>query len=71
MNAQVRLLLWPFCTKTCASLENQVDWHQFETEFSPLYCGHIGRHAKPIHLMADLLILKHIRNILDECVVEQ
>ncbi|MGY4384648.1 hypothetical protein ACVWYN_001674 [Pedobacter sp. UYP24] len=32
---------------------------------------HNGRPAKPIRLMVGLLILKHIRNISDESVVEQ
>jgi IS5 family transposase len=52
-------------------LANRVDWQQFETMFSPLYCQDNGRPAKPIRLMVGLLILKHIRNISDESVVEQ
>jgi len=52
-------------------LANRVDWQQFETAFSPLYCQDNGRPAKPIRLMVGLLILKHIRNISDESVVEQ
>lgn len=49
-------------------LANKVDWHQFEDAFLPLYCPDNGRPAKPIRLM---VILKHIRNISDESVVEQ
>lgn len=43
----------------------------FETAFSPLYCHENGRPAKPIRLMVGLLILKHVRNLSDESVVEQ
>jgi IS5 family transposase len=52
-------------------LSNRVDWKLFDKEFSPLYCEDNGRPAKPIRLMVGLLILKHIRNISDESVVEQ
>lgn len=52
-------------------LANRVNWKIFEDEFSPLYCLDNGRPAKPIRLMVGLLILKHIRNISDESVVEQ
>ncbi len=43
----------------------------FEEAFSPLYCPENGRPAKPIRLMVGLLILKHIRDLFDESVVEQ
>ena len=52
-------------------LSNRIDWTLFEDAFSPLYCPDNGRPAKPIRLMVGLLILKHIRNISDESVVEQ
>ena len=52
-------------------LANRVDWQRFEDAFSPLYCADNGRPAKPIRLMVGLLMLKHIRNISDESVVEQ
>ena len=52
-------------------LANKVDWQMFEDSFSPLYCQDNGRPAKPIRLMVGLLILKHLRNISDESVVEQ
>jgi transposase, IS5 family len=42
----------------------------FEDSFSPLYCLDNGCLAKPIRLMIGLLILKHLRNISDESVVE-
>lgn len=52
-------------------LSNKVNWQLFEEEFKSLYCENNGRPAKPIRLMVGLLILKHIRNISDESVVEQ
>lgn len=52
-------------------LANQVNWQQFEEAFKDLYCLDNGRPAKPIRLMASLLMLKHIRNLSDESVVEQ
>ncbi|MEG1371954.1 MAG: IS5 family transposase, partial [Mucinivorans sp.] len=52
-------------------LANKINWDLFEREFAPLYCSHTGRPAKPIRLMVGLLILKHLRNISDESVVEQ
>lgn len=52
-------------------LANQIDWAQFEEAFLPLYSKDNGRPAKPIRLMVGLLMLKHLRNISDESVVEQ
>ena len=52
-------------------LAHTINWQLFETAFRPLYCDDNGRPAKPIRLMTGLLILKHIRNISDESVVEQ
>ena len=51
-------------------LANAVTWNIFEEAFSELYSDE-GRPAKPIRLMVSLLMLKHIRNISDESVVEQ
>ncbi len=51
-------------------LANKIDWKIFEEAFSKLYSEE-GRPAKPIRLMVSLLMLKHIRNISDESVVEQ
>lgn len=51
-------------------LANRIDWQKFEHAFSKLYSEE-GRPAKPIRLMVALLLLKHIRNISDESVVEQ
>lgn len=52
-------------------LANKIDWSLFEREFSKHYKEGFGRPAKPIRLMASLLILKHIRNLSDESVVGQ
>lgn len=52
-------------------LANKIDWSVFEKAFAPLYCKDNGRPAKPIRLMVGLLMLKHIRNVSDESVVEQ
>lgn len=51
-------------------LANKINWGLFEEAFAELYSEE-GRPAKPIRLMVSLLILKHIRNISDESVVEQ
>lgn len=52
-------------------LADKINWKKFEESFSPLYCLDNGRPALPIRLMVGLLILKHLRNISDESVVEQ
>lgn len=52
-------------------LANKIDWNMFEEAFSPLYSQNFGRPAKPIRLMVGLLIIKHLRNISDESVVDQ
>src|SRR6202035_4972395 len=52
-------------------LSRQVNWRQFDEAFKDLYCSDNGRPAKPIRLMVSLLMLKHIRNLSDENVVEQ
>lgn len=53
------------------ALANKLDWSLFEKTFSKLYHGSMGRPAKPIRLMVGLILLKHIRNISDESIVEQ
>ena len=52
-------------------LSHKINWNTFEEAFKPLYSPDNGRPAKPIRLMCGLLILKHLRNISDESVVEQ
>ena len=51
-------------------LANQIHWNIFEETFAKHYSEE-GRPAKQIRLMVSLLMLKHIRNISDESVVEQ
>ena len=53
------------------ALSNLIDWDVFEKAFAPLFAEDNGRPAKPIRLMTGLLILKHLRNVSDETVVEQ
>lgn len=52
-------------------LAGAIDWQLFEDTFRKHYREDFGRPAKPIRLMVALLILKHIRNLSDESVVEQ
>ncbi len=52
-------------------LANSIDWAFFENSFISLYSSHQGSPAKPIRLMVGLLLLKHLRNLSDESVVEQ
>lgn len=52
-------------------LADKIDWNKFDDAFLPLYCQNNGRPGKPIRLMCGLLILKHLRNLSDESVVEQ
>lgn len=48
-----------------------VHWNVFEESFSKHYSLTQGAPAKPIRLMVSLLILKQLRNLSDESVVEQ
>jgi len=52
-------------------LAGQINWSLFEENFRKHYREDFGRPAKAIRLMAGLLMLKHIRNLSDESVVEQ
>lgn len=52
-------------------LANRVDWKKFENAFKKHYSETTGAPAKPIRLLVGLLILKHVRNLSDESVVEQ
>lgn len=51
-------------------LANKINWVLLEESFSKLY-SEKGRPCKPIRLMCGLLILKHLRNVSDESIVEQ
>lgn len=52
-------------------LANNIQWQLFEESFRKHYSETMGAPAKPIRLMVALQILKHVRNLSDESVVEQ
>lgn len=52
-------------------LAKKVRWHVFEESFSKHYSATMGKPSKPIRLMVSLLILKQLRNLSDESLVEQ
>ena len=52
-------------------LANRVDWSFFEDAFKKHYSEKMGAPAKPIRLMVALLILKSVRNLSDENLIEQ
>ena len=52
-------------------LANNIDWDVFEVSFKVHYSSKMGAPSKPIRLMVSLLILKYLRNLSDESVVEQ
>ena len=52
-------------------LSGVIRWRVFEEAFSKHYSPSHGKPAKPIRLMVSLLILKQLRNLSDESVVEQ
>lgn len=52
-------------------LANKINWQQFEDAFAKHYSKKMGAPAKPIRLMVSLLILKQVRNLSDESMVEQ
>ena len=52
-------------------LSNKVNWQLFDAEFAKHYSLKMGAPSKPIRLMVSLLILKHVRNLSDESLVEQ
>lgn len=51
-------------------LAEKIPWDDLENEFSKHY-SHTGRAAHPVRLMVGLLILKQLRNLSDEAVVER
>lgn len=51
-------------------LAKAIPWDVLEKEFAKLY-SHTGRKAHPVRLMVGLLILKQLRNLSDESVVER
>lgn len=76
-NAQQLSFLQPGLSEQLSSkhslyiLADKINWRLFEDAFKKHYREDFGRPAKPIRLMVALLILKHIRNLSDESVVEQ
>jgi IS5 family transposase len=52
-------------------LANEINWCVFEEQFKKHYSEKMGKPAKPIRLMVSLLILKHLRNLSDENLVDQ
>ncbi len=52
-------------------LAHALDWNVFENAFKEHYSEKMGAPAKPIRLMVSLLILKYVRNLSDENLVEQ
>ena len=52
-------------------LANHIRWQVFEDAFSKHYSATQGKPAKSIRLMVSLLILKQLRNLSDESIVEQ
>lgn len=52
-------------------LSNKINWTLFEDNFRKHYSEKMGKPAKPIRLMVSLLILKYLRNLSDENLVDQ
>ncbi len=52
-------------------LANKINWEIFEERFRGVYSPDNGCPYVPIRRMVGLLIIKHLRNISDESVVEQ
>jgi IS5 family transposase len=52
-------------------LANRVDWQKFQDAFRKHYSETNGAPGKPIRLMVGLIILKHVRDLSDESVVQQ
>jgi IS5 family transposase len=52
-------------------LAHKINWRVFEDAFKVHYSDKTGKPSKPIRLMVALLILKYVRNLSDENLVEQ
>jgi len=52
-------------------LSHKIDWSVFENAFKVYYSETMGKPSKPIRLMVALLILKYVRNLSDENLIEQ
>lgn len=51
-------------------LAHKINWDLFDQSFKKHYSEKMGKPAKPIRLMVSLLILKYVRNLSDENLVE-
>jgi transposase, IS5 family len=51
-------------------LANKINWTFFDDAFKNHYSEKMGKPAKPIRLMVSLMILKHVRNLSDENLVD-
>jgi IS5 family transposase len=51
-------------------LAGKIDWERLSEELKPHY-SKIGRHGKPVRLMAGIHILKHMHNVSDEDAVKR
>jgi IS5 family transposase len=52
-------------------LAGKINWPLFDDAFKKHYSQKMGAPSKPIRLMVSLLILKYVRNLSDENLVEQ
>ncbi len=52
-------------------LAGEIHWQVFEDAFKEYYSDKMGAPAKPIRLMVSLLILKHLRDLSDENLIDQ
>ena len=52
-------------------LANKINWSLFDDAFKKHYSEKMGKPGKPIRLVVSLLILKYVRNLSDENLVEQ
>ncbi|HEY8658704.1 MAG TPA: transposase [Hanamia sp.] len=52
-------------------IANKIDWSIFEVAFKKYYSEKMGVPSKPIWLIVSLLILKYVRNLSDENLVQQ
>ncbi len=52
-------------------LANKINWPFFDDAFKKHNNEKMGKPAKPFRLMVSLLILKYVRNLSDENLIEQ
>lgn len=52
-------------------MAEKIHWEVFEESFKVHYSEKMGKPSKPIRLMVGLLMLKQVRNLSDESIVEQ